>query len=127
MDWKQDLYGKIAPFVADTPSSPATLPACRSMRLADVLPEQLRQRFCGVHFFNPPRYMHLVELIPGRETDAAVLDGLEAFLVTTLGKGVVYAKDTPNFIANRIGVFSILATHAPHRRSSASASTRSMR
>jgi hypothetical protein len=75
-----------------------------------VLPEQLRHRFCGVHFFNPPRYMHLAELIPATTTDAAVLEGLEEFLVTTLGKGVVYAKDTPNFIGNRIGVFSILST-----------------
>ncbi|HEY9400788.1 MAG TPA: 3-hydroxyacyl-CoA dehydrogenase/enoyl-CoA hydratase family protein, partial [Luteimonas sp.] len=78
--------------------------------LADVLPEQLRHRFCGVHFFNPPRYMHLAELIPARTTDPAVLDGLESFLTTVLGKGVVRAKDTPNFIGNRIGVFSILAT-----------------
>src|SRR5690606_41847113 len=56
------------------------------------------------------RYMHLAELIPARTTDRAVLEGLEAFLTTTLGKGVVRAKDTPNFIGNRIGVFSILAT-----------------
>ncbi len=54
--------------------------------------------------------MHLAELIPCAKTDRDVLDGLEAFLVTTLGKGVVYAKDTPNFIGNRIGVFSILST-----------------
>ncbi|WP_300621262.1 3-hydroxyacyl-CoA dehydrogenase/enoyl-CoA hydratase family protein, partial [Dokdonella sp.] len=78
--------------------------------LADALPMKLRPRFSGIHFFNPPRYMHLVELIPDRETDRTVLAGLEAFLTTTLGKGVVYAKDTPNFIGNRIGVFSILAT-----------------
>jgi 3-hydroxyacyl-CoA dehydrogenase len=75
-----------------------------------VLPEELRHRFCGVHFFNPPRYMHLAELIPAKTTDASVLEGLETFLTTTLGKGVVYARDTPNFIGNRIGVFSILAT-----------------
>ena len=95
--------------------------------LADVLPEQLRHRFCGVHFFNPPRYMHLAELIPAKATDAAVLEGLETFLTTTLGKGVVYAKDTPEL------------HRQPHRRvldpghacttppSSAWASTRSMR
>jgi 3-hydroxyacyl-CoA dehydrogenase len=63
-----------------------------------------------VHFFNPPRYMHLVELIPTKLTDKNVLDGLEAFLTTTVGKGVVIAKDTPNFIGNRIGVFSMLST-----------------
>jgi 3-hydroxyacyl-CoA dehydrogenase len=63
-----------------------------------------------VHFFNPPRYMHLVEVIPCAKTDASVLTGLEAFLTTALGKGVIFAKDTPNFIGNRIGVFSMLAT-----------------
>src|SRR3954465_13912153 len=74
------------------------------------MPEHARKRFCGVHFFNPPRYMHLVELIAGRVPDPTILDRIEDFLVTTLGKGVIRAKDTPNFIANRIGVFSMLAT-----------------
>lgn len=110
MDWKQDLYQKIAPFVADHAVLASNTSGLGINTLAEVLPEQLRHRFCGVHFFNPPRYMHLAELIPARSTDKAVLEGLEAFLVTTLGKGVVYAKDTPNFIGNRIGVFSILAT-----------------
>ena len=110
MDWKQDLYKRIAPFVADHAVLASNTSGLGINALSDVLPEQLRHRFCGVHFFNPPRYMHLAELIPARSTDADVLQGLEAFLVTTLGKGVVYAKDTPNFIGNRIGVFSILAT-----------------
>ena len=110
MDWKQDLYRKIAPFVTEHAVLASNTSGLGINALADVLPEQLRHRFCGVHFFNPPRYMHLAELIPARGTDKAVLEGLEAFLVTTLGKGVVYAKDTPNFIGNRIGVFSILAT-----------------
>jgi 3-hydroxyacyl-CoA dehydrogenase len=110
MDWKQDLYKKIAPFVANHAVLASNTSGLGINKLAEVLPEQLRHRFCGVHFFNPPRYMHLAELIPAKGTDAAVLEGLEAFLTTTLGKGVVYAKDTPNFIGNRIGVFSILAT-----------------
>jgi 3-hydroxyacyl-CoA dehydrogenase len=110
MDWKQDLYKKIAPFVADRAVLASNTSGLGINALSDVLPEQLRHRFCGVHFFNPPRYMHLAELIPTKVTDAAVLEGLEGFLVTTLGKGVVYAKDTPNFIGNRIGVFSILAS-----------------
>ncbi len=110
MDWKQDLYRKIAPFVADHAVLASNTSGLGINKLAEVLPEQLRHRFCGVHFFNPPRYMHLAELIPARSTDASVLEGLETFLTTTLGKGVVYAKDTPNFIGNRIGVFSILAT-----------------
>jgi len=110
MDWKQDLYKKIAPFVPAHAVLASNTSGLGINKLAEVLPEELRHRFCGVHFFNPPRYMHLAELIPARTTDAAVLEGLETFLTTTLGKGVVYAKDTPNFIGNRIGVFSILAT-----------------
>ncbi|WP_028919469.1 3-hydroxyacyl-CoA dehydrogenase/enoyl-CoA hydratase family protein [Pseudoxanthomonas suwonensis] len=109
MDWKQDLYRKIAPFVNDTAVLASNTSGLGINALAGVLPEQLRHRFCGVHFFNPPRYMHLAELIPADTTDKAVLEGLETFLTTNLGKGVVYAKDTPNFIGNRIGVFSILS------------------
>ncbi|MGY1520439.1 3-hydroxyacyl-CoA dehydrogenase/enoyl-CoA hydratase family protein [Luteimonas sp. A482] len=110
MDWKQDLYRKIAPFVPAHAVLASNTSGLGINKLAEVLPEQIRPRFCGVHFFNPPRYMHLAELIPATTTDKAVLEGLEAFLTSTLGKGVVYAKDTPNFIGNRIGVFSILAT-----------------
>ncbi|MFT4246947.1 MAG: 3-hydroxyacyl-CoA dehydrogenase/enoyl-CoA hydratase family protein, partial [Pseudomonas sp.] len=110
IDWKQDLYAKIAPFVAEHAVLASNTSGLGINTLAEVLPEQLRHRFCGVHFFNPPRYMHLAELIPARTTDQAVLEGLETFLTTQLGKGVVYAKDTPNFIGNRIGVFSILST-----------------
>ena len=110
MDWKLDLYKKIAPHVSPTAVLASNTSGLSINGLAEALPEQLRHRFTGVHFFNPPRYMHLVELIPTRLTDANVLAGLEAFLTTTVGKGVVYAKDTPNFIGNRIGVFSMLAT-----------------
>ncbi|GHA74210.1 3-hydroxyacyl-CoA dehydrogenase/enoyl-CoA hydratase family protein [Cognatilysobacter bugurensis] len=109
MDWKQDLYRKVAPFVADHAVFASNTSGLGINALADVLPEALRPRFLGVHFFNPPRYMHLAELIPARATNRDVLEGLEAFLTTTLGKGVVIAKDTPNFIGNRIGVFSMLA------------------
>ncbi|MDW2981709.1 3-hydroxyacyl-CoA dehydrogenase/enoyl-CoA hydratase family protein [Rhodanobacter sp. KK11] len=110
MDWKLDLYRKIAGHLSKTAIIASNTSGLSINTLAEALPEEMRHRFCGVHFFNPPRYMHLVELIPTRLTDAAVLDGLEAFLVTTIGKGVVRAKDTPNFIGNRIGVFSMLAT-----------------
>ncbi|WP_026010687.1 3-hydroxyacyl-CoA dehydrogenase/enoyl-CoA hydratase family protein [Pseudoxanthomonas sp. GW2] len=109
MDWKQDLYRRIAPFVGEHAVLASNTSGLGINALAAVLPEQLRHRFCGVHFFNPPRYMHLAELIPADTTDKAVLEGLETFLTTNLGKGVVYAKDTPNFIGNRIGVFSILS------------------
>jgi len=110
LDWKKDLYAKILPFVNKNAILASNTSGLSINSLADVLDESLHHRFCGVHFFNPPRYMHLAELIPCKGTDKAVLEGLESFLVTTLGKGVVYAKDTPNFIGNRIGVFSILST-----------------
>ena len=110
MDWKKALYDKIEDYVAPHAILASNTSGLSINGLAEVLPESLHHRFCGVHFFNPPRYMHLAELIPCAKTDREVLEGLETFLVTTLGKGVVYAKDTPNFIGNRIGVFSILST-----------------
>lgn len=67
-----------------------------------------RQRFLGTHFFNPPRYLKLLELIPGPDTDEGVLEKVQDFAQRFLGKGVIVAKDTPNFIANRIGMFVIL-------------------
>ena len=109
MDWKKDLYAKIEPHIADHTVLASNTSGLGINELAKVLPEGLQDRFLGVHFFNPPRYMHLVELIPCDETDRAVLDRLEPFFVSTLGKGVVYAQDTPNFIGNRVGVFSLLA------------------
>lgn len=112
MDWKTDLYHKVAPHLGEHTIFATNTSGLSINHLADGLPAALKPRFCGVHFFNPPRYMHLVEIIPCVGSDAAILDNLERFLVTTLGKGVVRAKDTPNFVANRIGVFSMLATIA---------------
>ncbi len=110
MDWKADLYSKVAPFIGEHAIFASNTSGLSVNKLSEALPPALRERFCGVHFFNPPRYMHLVELIACRETDPAIIDELEKFLVTALGKGVIRAKDTPNFIANRVGVFSMLAT-----------------
>lgn len=110
MDWKKDLYDKIENHIAPHAIVASNTSGLSINSLSQALPEALHPRFCGVHFFNPPRYMHLAELIPCRKTSREVLEGLETFLTTTLGKGVVYAKDTPNFIGNRIGVFSILST-----------------
>jgi 3-hydroxyacyl-CoA dehydrogenase len=115
IDWKSDLYRKVAPFVKADAIFATNTSGLSINKLAEAFPEQLRHRFCGVHFFNPPRYMNLVELIACKGTEAGLLDQLEVFLVSTLGKGVVRAKDTPNFIANRIGTFSLLATrHHAH-------------
>ncbi len=110
LDWKLDLYSKIVPYLSDSAVIASNTSGLSIDALAQALPAAMQRRFSGIHFFNPPRYMHLVELVPHAGSDRDVLAGLEAFLTTTLGKGVVYAKDTPNFIGNRIGVFSILAT-----------------
>ncbi len=112
LDYKQALYRQIMPALReDTLLLSNTSGLSIAELSADMSPER-RARFCGVHFFNPPRYMHLVELIPSLDTQPNLLDELEVFLTTTLGKGVVRAKDTPNFIANRVGVFCTLATMA---------------
>jgi 3-hydroxyacyl-CoA dehydrogenase len=110
MDWKLSLYEKVAPFIPARAIFASNTSGLSIGRLAEGVPRQQRPRFCGVHFFNPPRYMHLCELIPTADTAPAVLDELETFLTTTLGKGVVRAQDTPNFIANRVGTFGMLAT-----------------
>jgi 3-hydroxyacyl-CoA dehydrogenase len=110
MDWKHDLYKKVAPHIAPNAIFASNTSGLSITTLADGFGAELKARFCGVHFFNPPRYMHLVEIIPTASTSPAIVDQLEGFLTTTLGKGVVRAKDTPNFIANRVGIFGMLAT-----------------
>jgi 3-hydroxyacyl-CoA dehydrogenase len=110
MDWKLDLYKKIAPFVAPHAIVASNTSGLSITKLSEVLPEEIKPRFCGIHFFNPPRYMLLVELINTPTTEPHILDDLEAFVTSNLGKGVVRAKDTPNFIANRVGVAGMLAT-----------------
>lgn len=110
MDWKLDLYTKIAPHVAKHAIVASNTSGLSITKLSEVLPEALKPRFCGIHFFNPPRYMPLVELIATPTTQPEVLDQLEAFVTSGLGKGVVRAKDTPNFIANRIGIAGMLST-----------------
>ena len=110
MDWKLDLYRKIAPFVAPHAMLASNTSGLSITKLSEALPEEMKHRFCGIHFFNPPRYMTLVELIATPSTEPQVLDDLETFVTSALGKGVVRAKDTPNFIANRIGIAGMLAT-----------------
>ena len=110
MDWKLDLYRKIAPFLAPHAIVASNTSGLSITKLSEALPEAIKPRFCGIHFFNPPRYMALVELINTPTTQPDVLDDLEAFVTSSLGKGVVRAHDTPNFIANRIGIAGMLAT-----------------
>src|SRR5271168_3671020 len=77
-------------------------------KIAEGFSDDFRRAWFGTHFFNPPRYMRLLELIPTPEADRAAIDAIAHFGDTHLGKGVVFAKDTPNFIGNRIGTFSVL-------------------
>ena len=108
LEIKRNLLGKVAQFrkpgsivTTNTSGLPVHL-------IAEGLPEEFQQHWAGTHFFNPPRYMKLVEIIPGPKTSPEVLDTLADFCDRRLGKGVVVAKDTPNFIANRIGTYSML-------------------
>ena len=110
MDWKLDLYKKIAPFLAPHAIIASNTSGLSITQLSEALPQEIKPRFCGIHFFNPPRYMMLVELINTPTTQPQILDDLEAFVTSNLGKGVVRAKDSPNFIANRVGIAGMLAT-----------------
>jgi 3-hydroxyacyl-CoA dehydrogenase len=110
MDWKLDLYKKIAPHVAQHAIVASNTSGLSITKLSEALPQEIKPRFCGIHFFNPPRYMYLVELIATPTTRPEILDQLETFVTSGLGKGVVRAKDTPNFIANRVGIAGMLAT-----------------
>lgn len=81
-------------------------------QMMEGFPEDFRKHFFVTHFFNPVRYMKLLEVVPGKDTDPAIVGDTAAFGEDILGKGIVYCKDTPNFIANRVGVFSMM--HAMH-------------
>jgi 3-hydroxyacyl-CoA dehydrogenase len=108
LDVKQHLFEKI-----DRVRAPGSIVSSNTSgipiaALAAGRSEDFRRHFVGTHFFNPPRYLHLVELIPTEDTDPAVVRSLSWFADHRLGKGVVVAKDTPNFIANHIGLFGVI-------------------
>jgi 3-hydroxyacyl-CoA dehydrogenase len=105
LEVKRRLFARVAEVASARAVVTTNTSGLRIADLAGNLPAPLRARFLGTHFFNPPRYLKLLETIPGRETDPAVLAAMEAFLETVVGKAVVRAKDTPNFIANRIGSY----------------------
>jgi len=110
LEWKIELYEKIAPHLNPDSVLATNTSGISISLLAQGVPEAYKQRFLGIHFFNPPRYMPLVEIIAHENTRADIMDDMETFLTITLGKGIVRANDTVNFIANRIGMFSILVT-----------------
>lgn len=111
LDWKHDLYRKIEPHLKPEALLSSNTSGLSFAELGAVLPPERRRRFLITHFFNPPRYMRLVELVGPEEVDPAVLAAVAAateLIGRTLGKGIVGAKDTPNFIANRIGVYGMM-------------------
>ena len=108
LDIKRSLLKKV-----DAVRKPGTIVTTNTSglpvsKIAEGFPDDFRRSWFGTHFFNPPRYMRLLELIPTPETDRNLLDAIAWFSDVRLGKGVVFAKDTPNFIGNRIGTFSVL-------------------
>ncbi len=110
LDVKQELFRQVASHVRPGTIVSSNTSGISLQAMVQGLPEDFTRYFLGTHFFNPPRYMRLLEVIPGPNTDPAVLDFMQDFCERVLGKGVVIAKDTPNFIANRIGVYGLAVT-----------------
>ncbi len=102
---KQQLLAKITPYLKPGVILTTNTSGLPVASIAAQLPADLRRSWFGTHFFNPPRYMRLLEIIPTPETDPAAIATIAGFADRRLGKTVVYARDTPNFIANRIGVY----------------------
>ncbi len=105
---KQALLDKVAPHLKPDAILTTNTSGLPVASVAARLPQEIRRRWLGTHFFNPPRYMRLVEIITTPDTDPAVVETVSHFADLRLGKEVVFARDTPNFIANRIGVFTML-------------------
>ncbi len=108
LEIKKKLFAeKVVPNLAEGAILSTNTSGLSVNAMAEALPAAVRRNFLVTHFFNPPRYMRLLEVVGCRETAPEVVSGMADFLARRLGKGIVYAKDTPNFIANRIGVYSI--------------------
>ncbi|MGH9467333.1 MAG: 3-hydroxyacyl-CoA dehydrogenase/enoyl-CoA hydratase family protein [Terriglobales bacterium] len=110
LETKQSLLRQIAPQLKANAILSTNTSGLPVTAVGSVLPQEMQERWLGTHFFNPPRYMRLVEMIPTAATDPEVMRRLREVIEVRLGKGVVAARDTPNFIANRIGVFALLNT-----------------
>ena len=107
---KQQLFARIEALMKPTAIISSNTSGIPMSTLLEGRTEKFRRRFLGTHFFNPPRYMHLLEIIPTPETDPAVIGAMREFAERTLGKGIVMAKDVPGFVANRLGVYGMVAT-----------------
>ncbi len=104
---KLGLFKKIVPHLKEGAILTTNTSGLSVNAMTEVLPAEVRRNFMVTHFFNPPRYMRLLEIVPCKETDPVVMNEMAEFISRRLGKGIVYAKDTPNFIANRISVYAI--------------------
>ena len=107
MEIKHKVFQNIVPHVKDEVILSTNTSGLSVHGIAEALPENLQKRFMLTHFFNPPRYLRLVEIITDLANDE-VVQTMVTFLEDVLGKGLVYAKDTPNFIANRIGTYGMM-------------------
>ena len=108
MDIKRSLMEQIEQHVSDTAIISTNTSGLPISQIAEGRSDMFKRRFLGTHFFNPPRYLKLLELIPTPETDTEIVQRVAHFGRVHLGKGIVVAKDTPNFIGNRIGVFAMM-------------------
>ena len=104
---KLGLFKKVVPYLKPGAVLTTNTSGLSVNAMAEALPIEVRRNFMVTHFFNPPRYMRLLEIVPCKETDPAVAGEMAEFISRRLGKGIVHAKDTPNVIANRIGVYAI--------------------
>jgi 3-hydroxyacyl-CoA dehydrogenase len=106
---KQALYTRLEPLLKPTAVVASNTSGIPMQVLTEGRSARFRRHFLGMHFFNPPRYLHLLELIPTKETDPQALDAVRHFSEVVLGKGIVVAKDVPGFVANRLGVYGMVA------------------
>ena len=110
LDIKEKVYNSLLPHLKDTAILSSNTSGIRLADLTASLPDDLKKRFMITHFFNPPRYMQLLELVRGELTTDDTYNTMIEFGESILGKGIVHAKDTPNFIGNRIGVYGMMTT-----------------
>ena len=110
LNTKKGLLKKLAPFLKEGAVVSSNTSGISINKMCEGFPRDFEERFLGTHFFNPPRYMRLLEIIPTSSTAKSVVKRMAEVGEKILGKGVVFAKDTPNFIANRIGIFAVATT-----------------
>ncbi|SDJ01511.1 3-hydroxyacyl-CoA dehydrogenase/enoyl-CoA hydratase family protein [Natribacillus halophilus] len=110
LEIKQQLFAKVEQYREPGTVVTSNTSGISVNAMVEGRGEAFRRHFMGTHFFNPPRYLHLLEVIPTESTDADVLTNMKTFAEEVLGKGVVEARDTPNFIGNRIGTYGLLVS-----------------